>query len=109
MRKLSAIENALSQRLIAADAKHDEANAKLASEVAVLAGRENEDAQSLRETLEATRRELVLTDDRHTRALAEKFQLLLDLIFRSLHETYIGGPYSADALLKRLQKIDANI
>ena len=45
----------------------------------------------------------------HTRALAEKFQLLLDLIFRSLHETYIGGPYSADALLKRLQKIDANI
>ena len=45
----------------------------------------------------------------HTRALAEKFLLLLDLIFRSLHETYIGGPYSADTLLKRLQKIDANI
>ena len=41
----------------------------------------------------------------HTRALDEKFTLVLDLIFRSLHETCVGGPYNADALLKCLERI----
>ena len=42
----------------------------------------------------------------HTRQLAEKFSLLLDLIFRSLFELSIGGEYNQEALLKHLHKID---
>lgn len=45
----------------------------------------------------------------HTRDLSEKFTLLLDLIFRSIHETSVGGPYSADQLLRTMERISHNM
>ena len=45
----------------------------------------------------------------HTRDLSEKFTMLLDLIFRSIHETSVGRPYSADQLLRTMERISHNM
>ena len=45
----------------------------------------------------------------HTRDLSEKFTLVVDLIFRSIHETSVGGPYNADQLLRTMERISHNM